>query len=267
MIKLGKSETVSHVFYDDLTAADAGTVTVTVKNADNETVHSGSTTSATVEGVKTYSFTLPAQTDLGRLTITWDGTLKDDTTYEEIIGDYLFELHELRSLLTTKGYGKTYTASQLKDIRDAVTEAFESVTYRSFVGRRKSLIVQIYSGKAFLPTVDIRDVLSVDGTAFTGDYTPTGCLSGLSGSQGTATVVFEYGLESVSAESRGHALELAAYFVANTTKRTPDNAESMTDAQGNNYRIALAGLRGYQVGVPNVDAFLKRFKFEMPGVA
>lgn len=263
MIKLGKSETVSHTFYNDLTAVDAGTVTVTVKNADNETVHTGSTTKTG----DVYSFTLPAQTELGRLTITWDGTLRDDTTYEEIIGDYLFELHELRDLLTTKGFGKTYTAALLKDVRDAVTEAFESVTYRSFVGRRKSLVVQVYSGKASLPTVDIRDVLSVDGDAFTGDYTPNGCLSGLSASQGTATVVFEYGLESVSAESRENALELATHLVANSTRRTPENIETMTDSQGNNYRIAVVGIRGNQLGIPSVDAFLKRLKFEMPGVA
>ena len=267
MIKLGKSEAISHVFYDDLTPADGGTVTVTVKNADNETVHSGSTTAVTADGIKTYSFTLPAQTELGQLTITWDGTLRDDTTYEEIIGNYLFELNELKSLLTTKGYGKAYTAAFLKDVRDAVTEAFESVTYRSFVGRRKSLVVQTYAGRAFLPTVDVRDVLTVDGDAFTGDYTPTGVLSGLSSSESTATVVFEYGLPAVSAEARSNALELATYFVSNSTNRTPSNIETMTDSQGNNYRMAIVGMRGNQVGVPSVDAFLRRFKFELPGVA
>ena len=267
MIKLGKSETVSHVFYDDLTPVDAGTVTVTVKNEDNETVHSGSTTSSVSGSLKTYSFTLPAQNELGRLTITWDGSLRDDTTYEEIIGDYLFELHELQTLLTSRGFGKTYAASFLKSVRDAVAETFESVTNTSFVGRRQSVKVDVFGGEAFLPTVDVRQVVTVDGAAFTGDYTPTGCLSGLSTSESTATVVYEYGLPTVSAEARGYALELAVYLVGANTRKIPENAESLTDNNGSTYRLSVAGTRGIEVAIPSVDAFLKRFKFEMPGVA
>lgn len=260
MIKLGKSETVSHTFYNDDVVADAGTVTVTVKNADDETVHTGSTTKTG----NVYSFTLPAQDELGRLSILWNGTILDETTYVEIIEDYLFELWELDALLATRGYGKTYTAYTKKAVRDAVAETFESVTKTSFFGRRRSAVLEVSGGAAFTPTVDVRQVVSVDGAAFTGDVTASGCLTGLNGS--TAAVVYEYGL-AVSAEARVHALELAVWLLGAQTRRTPDNAESLTDQNGSTYRLALAGTRGIEIPIPSVDAFLKRYKFEMPGVA
>lgn len=261
MIKLGRSETISHTFYNDDAAADAGSVTVTATDADNVVLYTGT---AIKEG-DTYSFIMPPPAKLGKIDIKWVGTILSDITDEEVIGDYLFELWELKALLLSRGVVKPYEASVLRAIRDAVTDTFESVTNRSFVLRRKTVRVSVVGTSAFLPTVDVRQVLTVDGAAFTGDVTPEGCVSGLSGS--SCTLVYEYGPDAVSAEAKTNALNLAIYLVGAQTRKTPESAESVTDTNGTTYRLALAGVRGVQVPIPSVDAYLKRYRFEMPGVA
>lgn len=260
MIKRGKSEAISHVFYLDDVVADAGTVTVTVTK-DGETIHTGSTTKTG----NTYSFTLPAQDDLGTFSILWNGTLLDDTTYDEIIGDYLFELYELDALLVSQGMEQNYSASLKKAVRDQVTETFQSVTNMPPVLRRISVVVPVYGDVAYVSPVGVREVVSVNGDPFTGDYRWDGRIEDLSGT--TATIVYEASYtESVTAEARGKALELAVSLMAGQTSSTPVNAESITNDSGT-YRLALVGTRGIQVPVPNVDAYLRRIRFELPGIA
>lgn len=264
MIKLGKSETITHTFHNDDGAIDAGVVTVTVKDGKDVVLHEDLATAKSAEEPFKYSFVLPSPADLGRIKLEWVGTLSSDITYEEVVGDYLFEIYELKELTKTKSFNKTYDSSVLREIRDAVTETFESVTNRSFVPRQRTELVAVYGGTATLKRVDVRQVLSVDGAAYTGAFTTYGCLSGLQGS--SATVTYQYGLDA-TAEARANALELAAYLVGVKSSTRPDNTESMTDQGGNTYRLAIAGMRGIEVAVPHVDAFLKRMKFEMPGVA
>lgn len=264
MIKLGRSETITHTFHNDDGAIDAGVVTVTVKDGKDVVLHEDLATVKSDPEPFKYSFVLPSPADLQRIKLEWSGSLSSDTTYEEVVGDYLFEIHELRTLMASRGFGKSYDSSVLREIRDAVTETFESVTNRSFVPRQRTELVGVYGGAANLKRVDVRQVLTVDGAAFTGAFTTYGCLSGLAGS--SASVTYVYGLDA-TAEARANALDLAVYLVGAQTRSRPDNAESMTDNSGNTYRLAMAGMRGIEVSVPHVDAFLKRMKFEMPGVA
>ncbi|MGV9360645.1 hypothetical protein [Amycolatopsis sp. NPDC003731] len=263
MIKRGKSEVIRHMFYVDDTIADAGTVTVTVTDASDAVVFTGP---ATKTG-DTYSFTLPSLSTLGPLTIDWNGSLLDETTTEEVIGDYLFELSELRDLFAAREMKtSSYSNDLLRSVRDQVTEIFESVANVSFVERRKTVRVGVLNGQAFLPVVAVRQVVTVDGETFTGDFTANGWLDGLTGL--SATVTYEHGLDGgVTAEARSMALELAVYLTAARTKKTPDNTELQTDQQGNTYRMFVVGTRGIEVPVPRVDAFLKRIKFDVPGVA
>ncbi|WP_410657839.1 hypothetical protein [Amycolatopsis sp. lyj-112] len=263
MIKRGKSEVLRHTFYVDDTVADAGTVTVTVTDEADTQVFTGSA----IKTGNEYSFTLPGQATLGRLAIEWNGSLLDDTSAEEVIGSYLFELAELREIFVARDFKKAYSNSLLRDIRDQVTETFESVANLSFVERRKTVRVSVVAGQAFLPVVAVRQVLTVDGESFTGDFTPNGWVDGLTGS--SATVTYEHGLDGgVTAEAKGMALELAVHLTGAQAKKTPDNAEQLTDATtGNTYRLSLVGTRGIEVPVPRVDAFLKRIKFDVPGVA
>lgn len=265
MIKLGKSETVSHTFYLDDVLSDAGTVTVTVKNYADEVVHTGSTSKAS----NVYSFTMPAQDELGALAIEWNGTILDDITYEEVIGDYLFELSELRTLLTSRTLtaNAAKPAALLRDVRDQVTDTFETAANVSSVQRRRTDRVSVSGGVATLRRAAVRQVVTVDGEAFTGDYYTHGLLTGLSGT--TATVVYDHGLDDgVTAEARSMALDLAVYALGSQARTTPSNAESMTDpTSGATYRLAVVGTRGIQVAVPHVDAYLKRIRFDMPGVA
>ncbi|MBB5804658.1 hypothetical protein F4560_004426 [Saccharothrix ecbatanensis] len=260
MIKKGKSETVSHTFYVNDVVADAGTVTVTVLNADGDAIHSGST----IKLGNVYSFTLPSQSTLGVISIEWNGTIHDETTYDEIVGAHLFEVSELQALMTLRGLTKTYTPEILRAVRDEITETFETATNRGFVPRRRSELVSVRGGTAALSRVDVRQVVTVDGSSYSDDWTPDGVLTGLTGP--TATVVYDYGLD-VTADSRAAALALAVYVVGAKTNKTPANTESLTDGNGNTYRVTVAGIRGVLSPVPEVDVFLKNKAFQMPGVA
>ncbi len=262
MIKLGRTEVVTHTFYLDDVPADEGDVTVVVKNDAEETIYSG----PAGKNDDLYSFTLPAQSTLGGLTITWTGDTQTDTTTDELIGDYLFETWQLKQLMPLRGSKRPYSATELRNVRDQVTETFESVAHGSFVERRKTVRVPVSAGSAFLPTVGVRQVLTVNGETFTGDFLPYGYVSGLQGT--SAVITYDHVLDGgVTAEARKMALDLAASYANAITKSTPDGAEQVTDPNGNTYRLQTIGLRGVEVGVPHVDAFLKRVKFEMPGVA
>ena len=244
-------------FYDDDTPVDAGVVTVTVKNASGETVSTGSATAGSETGE--YTYLLPAQTELGPLTVTWAGTSTEKTNHE-IVGGYVFSLQEARASdeVMQVGSRRNYSAADIKAVRDAVETEFERITGRSFTIRRKTETVEVINGVGHLSNLDVARVVSVGGDSFSGSYSRTGRVDGLSGE--SAEVTYEYGLETVPDDVKRAALIRTRYNLAARNTDVPDRATSMTTEGNTTYTLATAGRGGSETGIPEVDATLGRYK-------
>lgn len=267
MIKSGRSKTLTHVFYDDDTVLDAGEVNVTVKDLSGTTV---ATTPATKTGTgvdSSYSFTLPSQSTLGKLSVDWSGTVTD-RTYEEVVGTYLFELYELEAAMKSKELLKNYSAAVKSAARDLATDLCDSITRTSFIPRRKQTVVDVFNGQGFLPTVGVSQVLSVNGAGFSGTFTWNGCLTGLAGTRATVVYDYCYFTDSIPTQDvRQAGIDLAVHMLSVQTRMTPEQAETMTTGDAT-YRLVVPGTRGFETGLPSVDAVLKRYQFNLEmGVA
>jgi hypothetical protein len=260
MIKLGRQKTLTHTFYDEDAVLDAGSVTVTVKNSAGTTVLTGSATKTGAGTSAQYSIVLPAQTELGKLTVDWAGSVTD-RTYTEIVGNYLFEGYELDLALQAKGLKKTYSADVKAQARDLVTDTFDAITNTSFVPRRRQAVLEVFNGQAFTPTVGVSQVVTVDSAAFTGTHTWNGCLSGLTGSSATVVYDYCYFTDGIPTQDvRQAAIDLAVFMLGAQTRSTPDQAETITTGDST-YRLIVPGTRGFETGIPSIDAVLKRYQF------
>jgi hypothetical protein len=272
-VKLGKTEGISYSFYLDDTIQDAGTVAVTVIDASGNTVYS--TSVANVANV--YTFTLPAQNQLGTLTVNWVGTLSDITELE-VVSSHLLELWELNAYLTLKGYGSSIDVTTKKHMRDVCADSFDSVVKSSFVTRRKTARVSTRGNSTVLPDIGVLQVLTVDGAAFTGTVTPAGVVTLTNSSSGTwcgswgstdspdtphtfvYDVVHPWCTAGVPEDIHQAALEHTTALLGYRTSKVPDNTEVVA-LEHMTYRPVIAGSGNNYTGIPRVDAVLKRYRF------
>lgn len=252
-----KAQTISVTFFDDDTPVDAGAVTVTVRDSAGTTVSTGSAIAGSETGA--YTYVLPAQSTLGPLTVTWAGTSTEKTN-EEIVGGYLFSLQEARASdeIMQVGSRRNYSAADIKAVRDAVETEFERITGRSFTVRRKTETVEVINGVGYVSNLDVRNVLTVNGVAYTGTYNRVGRVEGLSGD--SAEIVYEYGMETVPDDVKRAGLIRTRYNLAARNTDVPDRATSMTTEGNTTYTLATAGRGGSETGIPEVDATLGRYK-------
>lgn len=277
--------------YDGDLVTPSGSVTVVVRDIDNDEVGSGSA-SATATGI--YSYTLPAAVTgtLGvyEATATWTyQSLSSSVTYDvEVIGAHLFEIPELRAFRQGLDNTTTYTAEEIRQSRDAVTQRLWTAGQVAFSTRRT---VQTLNGddttRLMLPHVKITSLHSVtvygedigadlvddalDATELADveiDY-DAGVLVRTDGRwpRGHRNIVvdYEHGYENVPGPVKRAALLLAVEDLVPSA--LPPRATAQSTDLGD-FRISLANPdAGRDTGIPEVDAIIAQYGCRRPRIA
>jgi hypothetical protein len=261
----GRAVKLRHTFLDDETPLVVPAVSVTVRDAAGATVYTGSAASSGDE----WSATLPAQAE-GVYTAEWQaGAEATDRTTFEVVGGFLFTLPEARQSDMDLEDSTRFPTAELRHYRDVVEDEFEAITGRSFVPRTARVEVEADGSRTlFLGYFDATAVTAVDGPSGPVDVTgwavdATGFLKApfelVEGDRYCVTVT--YGLGQVPEDvKRAGLIRLRSVLTAERSG-IPDRATAFVAAEGGNYTLATAGRNGWETGIPEVDAVLKRYKY------
>ena len=134
--------TVTKKWFVDGTQSDVGAVTYVLTDPDGDTVSSGSATKAGSGSSTTYSATIPNQTQVTILTLTWTrtdtGAKLVDTL--EVVGGQLFSEAQARAFdeafLTSES---DYSDADIAEERLRITDLLEQWTGRSWIPRWRRL--------------------------------------------------------------------------------------------------------------------------------
>jgi hypothetical protein len=284
--------TLMTAFLLDETPTDSSTaVTYAVTDATGAAVASGNATHGTT-GI--YSFVLPAQTALAKLTVVWSATIGGSatttTTYAEIVGGFLFTLAEARNSDEVLADTEDYPTADLVAGRLEVEVECEHICDQAFVprydrvvldgtGSTRLVLKHSQPGRSVASVRTIRSVKmanALDGTfvAFTAgqlaalDVADDGTVIRTSGDiftegRGNIIVEFEYGLDRPPADLVRQTF-VRLRTVLNIPKQgVPDRTSSFTVENGGTYRLDMPG--AFKTGVPSVDAAYGRYSRRSTG--
>jgi hypothetical protein len=261
----GRAVTLSHVFLDDETPMVVPSVSVTVRDALGATVYTGSATSSGT----TWTASLPAKPE-GVYTVSWvAGTTATDQDRFEVVGGFLFTLPEARGSDMDLADSTRFPTAELKHYREVVEDEFETITGRSFTPRTARVEVEADdSSSLFLGYFDVTALVAVDGPSGSVDVTgwtvdATGFLRApydlADGDR--YTVTFSYGFAQVPEDAKRAGLLRLRSLLTAERSGIPDRATAFVAAEGGNFTLATPGRNGYETGIPEVDATLKRYKY------
>lgn len=274
---------LSHTFYVDETATDAtGAVAVAVKRLDGTAVSSGNASGPSPTG--TYSYTIPAQSQVDTLTVDWTATVAGASVtardFIEVVGGYIFGLAEARAQPPALSLTK-YSTATLAQRRIGVEQECEEICGQAFVTRFARVAFTLddnsYSAstsKLTLPHIGVRTLraVSVAGVAqsLTGlSVSSSGVLRGLSWSGSvTGTVViaeYEYGMDYPPEDLRDACMLRLRSRLAPGDTNVPQRALSFSVADGGVYRLATPS--GKKTGIPEVDGVYERYTLDRGGFA
>ncbi|MDG4826023.1 hypothetical protein O7635_29590 [Asanoa sp. WMMD1127] len=258
----GRAVTLTHTFLDDEDALtpDDVTVTVTRDGASTPTAEGPATRDGTVY---TFSAGLLPQ---GVYTVRFSSSAVTDTLRIEVVGGFLFGIPEVRKpaleLPATR-----YPAAEVRQARDVVEREFERITGRSFTPRTLYVEASDLGGCTdLLPVRDVRSVVALgtpDGpVSLTLDRVgPFAYVPELP--HGTAGVEIEYGFTEVPEDIRRVGLVRLRWVLTEDRSAIPDRATSYQPVDGGTYTLATAGRAGYHTGIPDVDAVLDDYTFDV----
>ncbi len=274
----GRAVNLAHTFYDDESVMTVPSVSVTVRAVGETTdAFTGPAVDAG-DGLWTVSAGLLT---LGQYRVSWVSPEATDTTYFEVQGAFLFSLKEARDSDVDLASTTRFPTSEMKRYRDQVETEFERITGRSFTPRAKTFtfpyLVErqgLYRDTVPVFSTGLYDVTSIkairiDGEAVSTDgwsVDPLGYLTGpqnavQSGSKVVVTV--EYGFPAVPADvTRAAILRLRNLF-SQENSGIPDRATSFVQAEGGTFTLATPGQRGNETGLPEVDAILRRYRYQL----
>lgn len=267
--------------YDGTLTAPTGNVAVIVKDLDDTTVQSGNATLvADTTGI--YTFNLSSTTVLDTLgiysvtaTFTVSGSSSTVTIPVEVVGDHLFEIHELRAFDTALSDDTRYTAEEIRIARDFATERLEEAAQVALTTRLKRIVID-GSGltSLVLPDTEVTNFISATnleeefGADTEDDLTATelldveakieGILIRTDGNAWTAgtqnwIVEYEHGITNSSIWKRP-AMILAVEALVR--QALPYRATSQSTDLGE-FRISVANPTiGRDTGIPEVDAII-----------
>lgn len=275
--------------YDGVLAAATGNVAVVVKDIDETTVASGNAAAGSPAG--SYTFDLPNAVtgNLGvyeaTITYTLSGSTVTRVETVETVGDYLFEIHELRAKDRNLENTTNYPAEELRKAREKATVDIEEAAQVAFAPRARRVIM---SGNGtrhlMLPDVRIIEVAAVsvfeedtgtdDEDQITGSElvdiefnAETGVLARTDGQAfpiGSNNILIDYvhGYQTAPAPIREAALTLAVDHLV--TSNVPIRATSQSSDLAE-FRISVANEDlDRPTGIPNVDTAIKRYGYRRP---
>lgn len=267
--------------YDGTLTAPTGNVSVVVKDLDDTTVQSGNA-SLVADTTGIYTFNLSPTTVLDTLgvysvtaTFTVSGSTSTVTIPVEVVGDHLFEIHELRAFDTALADDTRYTAEEIRQARDFATERLEEAAQVSLTTRLKRIVID-GSGLTtlVLPDTEVTNFISATnleeevGADTEDDLTATEILDveakiegilvrtdGNAWTEGTQNwiVEYEHGIQNSSIWKRP-AMILAVEALVR--QALPYRATSQSTDLGE-FRISVANPTiGRDTGIPEVDAII-----------
>lgn len=277
--------------YDGDLAAATGNVAVVVKDIDGTTVQSGNATASATAGVYTYALTTTTTATLGTYTATATYTLSGVAQSREypieVVGSYLFEIHELRAYDRSIAISADYTAEEIRVAREEATARLERAAQVVFSPRVKRVTLSgDGSDRLLLPDVMVTECVGASvyeeslGADTGDDFTATEVLDvevdtdrgvlirtdGQSWPAGFRNVVvdYEHGYPTVPAPVKKVAMLLAVESLV--PSGLPVRATSQATDIGD-FRISLANLdAGRPTGIPEVDAVMGEFGRRRPQV-
>ena len=281
--------TLAHTFEVGEEPTDSTTtVTVAVTDANGTAVTSGDATSAG-EDTGTYTFPLPGQASLARLSVAWSATIAGSAVVQtdvvEIVGGYFFTLTQGRGSDSSLTDPAKYPTADLTLKRSEVEEECEAICDRAFV-RRYARVLLDGTGESDLilkhpdperSIAHVRSIRSVkmapraDETFVAFDagelaalqVSDDGTLRRVDGvpftrGYGNVVVEFEYGLDGPPAELVQACLTRFRSRLNLNKTAIPDRATSFTVAEGlGSYRLDMPG--AWKTGLPMVDAVYARY--------
>ncbi|MEV5080327.1 hypothetical protein AB0K74_16355 [Streptomyces sp. NPDC056159] len=253
------------MFLDDEEPMVAPAVSVTVRDATGETVYTGDAADSGDE----WSVTLAPLSE-GVYTVDWtaEGLAVDRTAFE-VVGGFLFTLPEARGSDMDLEDSARFPTAELRHYRGVVEDEFERITGRSFTPRTARVgVLADGSSSLFLGYFDVTDLKAVEGPSGAED------IAGWSvNAYGTLTapyelpdgasyrVTFGYGFGQAPEDVKRAGLMRLRSVLTAERSGIPDRATAFVASEGGNFTLATAGRNGYETGIPEVDAVLKRYKY------
>ncbi len=283
LISRNSAETLSVTFYSAETATDedSQSVTLGITNAAGTTiVAAGTAATRTATGV--YGYSLAAQSDLSRLTITWSGTFGSNAmefiTQTEVIGGFYTTPAEVRSLDSLSGESSAYPTADLVSAITWATSIIDDYCGTSFVYRyHRDVLDGTDSDNIKLSQLFPQTILSgsIAGTALTAtqisnlnkytdgvirlkDDTWTFTNPG-----GQVIVNYEAGVSKTPPPDIAWAARtLSRFYALELKNRIPSNAMSITNEFGN-VALAQSGMNK-PTPLPDVNTVLNRHRHRAP---
>lgn len=260
----------------------ASTPTATVAHEDGTSLAALSPASGASDGEYTATLTATHTANLGRLTVTWTGTVDSlvqvYTQDVEVVGAHVCSIVELRNL---KGLDDTtkFPLEVLRGERDYWTELIEDACGVSFVPRYQrdvldgdgtnrlalskihptsvvSVTVEGTSQTTSEFTLDDEGAIRWDGGTFTRSSTP-----------GNVVVAYEHGYPSCPEDVRRPLLQVIRASIARTRQDAPNDAISETFDGGSTIRYSTPNAaQGRPTGNLALDAALAGHMYRHPAV-
>lgn len=277
--------------YDGVLVAPTGNVAVVVKDVDETTVASGNASAGAETGVYTYALGTAVTGDVGVFEATATFTVAGSTvtrTYPiDVVGDYLFEIHELRAKDRMLENEEHYPAEALRAAREAATTELETAAQVAFATRAaRATLTGDGTPELMLPHVRITTVHGVtlydedrgvdDDNVLAGtdlediEVRPdAGILVRTDGQvfpTGSNNVVvdYEHGYQTTPAPIRQAALTLAVEYLVPSS--LPARATSVSSDLGD-FRISVANEDlNRPTGIPTVDAAIQKYGYRRPSL-
>lgn len=219
------------------------------------------------DGVATY--TLPAQTSLDLLTITWAGTEFTFTTQEEIVGARICSLAAIQ-----EDVSEGITDERLQTARDIAESILEDECGIAFrpryrrdtldgTGQRKLLLSRpsvialrsVELGEEALEVGDLK-VYPAGGSIWReGRWTE--------GAQ-NVSVTYEHGFTAPPAQASRACALLARHIATKRLSNMDDRSTSYSTDEAT-YTLITPGVRGMVTAIPEVNAFIEAWQFPQVG--
>ncbi len=263
----GRAAKLRHTFLDDEDVMAVPAASVTVRDASGATVYTGSATSSGDEWTASAPVLPP-----GVYTVAWvaEGLALDQTSFE-VVGGFLFTIPEARASDMDLADKARFPAGEVRHYREVVEAEFERITARSFIPRTTRVEVEADGTRTlYLGFFDVAAIAAVDGPSGSLDVTgwtvdPLGFLKAPydlpDGDRYTVTFTYGFALAPDDVKRAG-LIRLRSLLTAERSG-IPDRATSFVAAEGGNFTLATPGRGGSETGIPEVDATLKRYRFEV----
>lgn len=262
------SVTLTHVFTIDQIPTDAtGDVTATLTRHDGTQVSTGT---ATRTDVGTYAYTLPAQTQLDWLRLSWSGVLSGVTVthadYVEIVGGRLFSI--ARAFADLRLDPNKYSASDIAEKRVGVEDEIEGICKQAFVPRfAVEKLPGSDSPRLRLKWNTLRTVraASLAGTALTAGQLAAISVSahgivtrtdGALWAPGPVVIEYEHGMDEAPEIAAEAGIILLQHKLGRTNSGVPSRTLSVSTPDGGTIRFSTASRQ--RTGIPDVDGILEK---------